>query len=102
MSNEQLFREIDVAEAFVEFGAEGWIDQHIVVNDGVLDIEATAEHLGVPVYYENPKDDDGNEELAYGVTLGLGDEAGIVRSRLYLELSNAKVELVQCMLSPLA
>jgi hypothetical protein len=86
--NEQLFRQVDVAELFESFNAAQWIAQHIVYVNGIVDITATAEHLEVPVFFEIPEDIE-KLQISDGVTAGLVDHEIVRPLSIYL---NSKLD----------
>lgn len=64
-------------EAFVSFKAAEWIKEFRVETGGKLDIEATAEKIGVPLSMEMPLGPNGKPYLSSGVITGLGPEFGL-------------------------
>jgi Zn-dependent peptidase ImmA (M78 family) len=83
VSNELVLRYQSSYEAFVAFKAQEWIEEFRVETNGRLDISATAEKVGVPVYYEMPIID-GERVLAQGMIRGLGRERGEMPIAIHL------------------
>jgi len=82
-ANEWVLRSEGLEEAFKELGAQDWIDDFRVETNGKLDITATAEQIGIPVYYEMPIIN-GERVIAQGMIRGLGKERGRVPIVIHL------------------
>jgi hypothetical protein len=81
--NELTLRLQSPYEAFKAFNAQEWITEFRVETNGRLDIAATAEKVGVPLYYEMPVID-GERVFAQGMIRGLGRERGKVPIAVHL------------------
>jgi hypothetical protein len=59
----------DASIVYDQFDAQSWVDTVRVETNGLLDIDATAERLGVPVHRELPLGRDGRPS---GLELNIG------------------------------
>lgn len=76
-SQSRVIRLYDTAEAFQQLNAQQWIAGiRVEGDDGLLDIDSTADRLGVPVVREMPEDPDQLYTRAVGRTVGLGEDTG--------------------------
>ena len=64
-------------------GAAEWIKDNRVEADGKLDMQATADRIGIPLTFGRAVID-GKEVLSLGITRGLGREAGVVPIEIYV------------------
>lgn len=76
ISNEFVLERLDAQASFELMNAQEWIDAFKVEQNGVLDMDATAQKLGVNLVQEMPIDEDGRRVFAQACVVGLGKHRG--------------------------
>lgn len=77
-SNDALIAAVDVEASFNLLNAQRWIDAFRAEKRGRLDIDKTADNVGVELEYVEPFDDNGEPILTAGTVSGIGTDEPIL------------------------